>query len=114
MLSYQKLATVVSTDRFNADADDLLTADERANLEFSLALFPEAHPAIPGLNGVRKARWARADTGKRGGLRVVYFYAINAEVVLLLSIYSKNERKDLTSEQKKGINKFVEAYKRSF
>jgi mRNA-degrading endonuclease RelE of RelBE toxin-antitoxin system len=109
-----KLATVVSTDRFDAKAEKLLTPNERADLEFSLAKDPEAHPLIPALNGVRKARWGKQSTGKRGGVRVIYFYAISAEVVLLLAIYAKNEREDLTSDQKKQINRFVEAYKASF
>jgi len=109
-----RLATVVSTGGFDAAAAKLLTAGERADLEFSLAKDPEAHPLMPGLNGVRKARWGKQGTGKRGGVRVIYFYAISAEVILLLAVYAKNEREDLTSDQKKQINRFVEAYKASF
>ena len=73
-----KFATVISTHTFDAKADRLLSADERANLEFALAKDPEAHPIIPGLNGVRKARFGKQETGKRGGVRVIYFYAIVA------------------------------------
>ena len=108
-----RLATIVSTDRFDASAEKLLTDEERADLEFSLAKAPEAHPLIPGLNGVRKARWGKQATGKRGGVRVIYFYAISAEVVLLLAVYAKNEREDLTNDQKKQINQIIEAYKAS-
>jgi hypothetical protein len=43
-----RLATVVSTPGFNAKAEKLLTADERADLEFSLAQHPESHPVVPG------------------------------------------------------------------
>jgi mRNA-degrading endonuclease RelE of RelBE toxin-antitoxin system len=109
-----RLATVISTGGFDAKAEKLLTVDERAALEFTLAKDPEAHPQIPGLNGVRKARWGKQATGKRGGVRVIYFYAISAEVVLLLAVYAKNEREDLTSDQKKQISRIVEAYKASF
>jgi len=108
-----KLATVVSTDNFNAKAEKLLTEEERAGLEYSLAFAPEAHPVIPGLNGVRKARWGKQGQGKRGGVRVVYFYAMSAEVVLLITMYAKNEREDLSNDQKQAINRFVEAYKAS-
>jgi hypothetical protein len=73
-----RFATVISTQTFDAKADKLLSADERADLEFALARDPEAHPAIPGLSGVRKARFGRQGTGKRGGVRVIYFYAIVA------------------------------------
>ncbi len=108
-----KLATVVSTNSFNAKAEKLLTADERTALEYSLAFAPEAHPVVPGLNGVRKARWGKQGQGKRGGIRVIYFYAISAEIVLLITIYAKNEREDLSNDEKKAINRFVEAYKAS-
>ena len=47
-------------------------------------------------------------------MRVIYFYAIASEVVLLLAIYAKNESEDLSSDQKKKINRFIEAYKESF
>ena len=66
------------------------------------------------MNGVRKARWGKQATGKRGGVRVIYFYAISAEVVALLEMYAKNEREDLTGDQKKQINRIVEAIKANF
>ncbi len=68
---------------------------------------------IPGTDGVRKASWARSGQGKRGGLRVIYFYAISAELILLLSAYAKNEREDLTDEDKKNLGRVVEAFKKS-
>jgi mRNA-degrading endonuclease RelE of RelBE toxin-antitoxin system len=103
-----KFATVISTHTFDAKADRLLSADERANLEFALAKDPEAHPIIPGLNGVRKARFGKQGTGKRGGVRVIYFYAIVAEQVWLLAVYAKNEKDDLSNDEKKQIKRFVE------
>ncbi len=103
-----RFATVISTHAFDAKADNLLSADERAELDFALAKDPEAHPVIPGLNGVRKARFGRQGTGKRGGVRVIYFYAIVAEEVVLLDVCAKSEREDLTSAQKKGIKRFIE------
>ena len=113
MLNHQKLATLISTSKFDADADDLLTADERARLEFSLAKEPDAHPVIPGLNGLRKARWGKEGSGKRGGVRVIYFYAISAEIVALVAIYSKNKKEDLSNAEKAALNRFVETYKKT-
>jgi hypothetical protein len=107
------VATVVSTRQFDSMIKGLLSADELAVLEFSLAINPTGHPVIPGTNGVRKARWARPGSGKRGGIRVIYFYAISAEVVLLLAAYPKNEKEDLTSEDKKNIRRVVEDFQKS-
>jgi len=108
-----KAATVISTKEFGAAVKGLLTADDLAGLEFSLATNPTAHPVIPGTNGVRKARWSRVGSGKRGGVRVIYFYAISAEVVLLISAYAKNEKENLSNDDKKNICRFVEAFKES-
>jgi hypothetical protein len=52
-------------------------------------------------------------SGKRGGVRVIYFYAISAEVVLLISAYAKNEKENLSNDDKKNICRFVEAFKES-
>jgi mRNA-degrading endonuclease RelE of RelBE toxin-antitoxin system len=103
------LATVISTSGFDAKAEKLLSADERAALEFALARDPEAHPVIPGLGGVRKARFGVQGRGKRGGVRVIYFYAIVAGEVWLLAVYAKNEKGDLTNDEKKQIRDFIEA-----
>lgn len=69
---------------------DLLTDDELADLEFSLAADPQGHPVVPGAGGVRKARWSRSGMGKRGGIRVIYFYVARVQVVLLIAAYAKN------------------------
>ena len=61
----------MSTQQFDSAAAELLVDEERAGLEFALAVGPEAHPIIAGAGGVRKARWNRAGMGKRGGIRVI-------------------------------------------
>jgi mRNA-degrading endonuclease RelE of RelBE toxin-antitoxin system len=106
-------ATLISTKEFETKVKGLLSEDELAWLEFSLATNPTAHPVIPGTDGVRKARSARSGTGKRGGIRVIYFYAISAEVILLLSAYAKNEKENLSNEDKKNIRRAVEAFKKA-
>jgi len=61
-----KAAMLISTKQFDALAEELLDADQLAELEFSLAINPMAHPVIPGTNGVRKARWSRTGNGQAG------------------------------------------------
>jgi hypothetical protein len=48
--------------------------DERNAFVDYIARNPEAGDIIPDSGGVRKVRWSRAGTGKRGGVRVIYFY----------------------------------------
>lgn len=94
---------------FEKKAASLLTADEIAELEFNLAAAPLAHPVVANTNGIRKARFGKQGSGKRGGVRVIYFYAISAEVVVLFTLYAKNEKDNLTNDDKKEIRALVEA-----
>ena len=80
-------------------------------MESAIAADPEAHPIVPGSGGVRKARWGREGKGKRGGVRVVYYYWLRDGEVYMLSIYAKNEQADMTAADKKVARRFVEALK---
>ena len=51
--------------------------------------------------------------GKRGGMRVIYFYAITAELVFLLSAYTKNEKENLSNADKKALRNAVENLKKT-
>ena len=68
---------------------------------------PEIHPVVAGTGGVRKARWGRKGRGKRGGLRVIYFYRSAADVVYFLDIYAKTEKADLTAADKQQLRELV-------
>ena len=73
------------------------------------------HGVVPGLGGLRKARWGQESRGKgkRGGVRIVYFFALSAELVLLLDVYSKDEKEDLTNGDKKLLRQRLEKIKES-
>jgi hypothetical protein len=69
---------------------------------------PLANPIIPGLRGARKARIARPGTGKRGGGRVVYYIMFETGVAAFLLAYRKNEKDDLTQDDRKAILRAIE------
>src|SRR6266545_4643924 len=54
-----------------------------------------AGEVVPGSGGVRKLRWKRADTGKRGGLRVIYFVRYQPGELWLLTLYAKARQKNI-------------------
>jgi hypothetical protein len=54
---------------------------------------------IPGAEGARKVRWSRTGTGKSGGARVIYFNLTEEEVVLLVAVYPKADRSNMTPSQ---------------
>ena len=57
---------------------------------------------------MRKVRWAATGRGKRGGVRVIYYWAVDREIILMLLIYGKNEQDDLTAEQLRVLKGLVE------
>jgi len=66
---------------------------------------------MPGTGGFRKARWEdpRRRKGKRGGLRVIYYYLRADRQIWFFTLYDKNEAKDLTSVEKKMLKKAIQA-----
>ena len=100
-------ATLIHTRQFDGMIHGLLSEDELAILEYWIAANPEGHPVVPGAGGVRKARWARRGMGKRGGIRVIYYYSVRHQVALFIAAYAKNVQENLTNADKKAISKVV-------
>lgn len=86
------MLTVVETLTFQRLWTDYWTEDERAAFASWLALSAEAGDVVPGSGGVRKVRWTRQGSGKRGGVRVIYFNRLDSGEIWLLLIYSKSVR----------------------
>jgi hypothetical protein len=61
-----------------------------------------------GSGGLRKIRWAKEGRGTRGGVRVIYYWAVSSEQILMLFMYPKGEQDDLTSAQIKMLRQIVE------
>ena len=68
-----------------------------------IARAPGAGDVIPDTGGVRKLRWGRTGSGKRGGVRIIYFYHNADNPLYLLMIYAKARREDLTPEEKRTV-----------
>jgi hypothetical protein len=63
---------------------------------------------IKGSGGLRKIRWRSASGGKRGGIRVIYYwYMADSEIFLLLA-YGKTEKTDLSAKEIKILKALVE------
>jgi hypothetical protein len=95
---------IVRTRRYLRDLERMgVSADEQATLERSIVDNPQAGSVIPGLDGLRKIRFGIRGKGKRGGGRAIYYLMLTDETALMITAYAKNEREDLSSEQKKVI-----------
>jgi len=63
----------IETPVFTEDVEALLSIDSYRALQYALSLRPETGRVIPGSRGLRKLRWRTTASGKRGGLRVIYY-----------------------------------------
>lgn len=63
---------------------------------------------IPGSGGLRKIRWAISGRGKRGGVRAIYYWRVRQDQILMLFMYSKTEKDDLTTQQLQVLREIVE------
>ena len=98
---------IKETTVFTKQVKQLLDAESYRLLQLRLVADPEAGALIPRTGGLRKIRWQGSGRGKRGGIRAIYYWATKDDVVLMLLAYPKNERDDLTPEQKKILSALV-------
>lgn len=99
------MITFVEDEQFTQAADRLLTGEELFALMQKLATEPEAGDMIPRSGGCRKLRFAAKGKGARGGARVIYFHRSSAGQILLLEIYAKNEKTDLSTNELKVLKR---------
>ena len=103
--------TVVETQAFARSAAKVWNEEDLAALVDHVARNPEGGDVIPGTGGVRKMRWSRPGSGKRGGARVVYFYYRPDCPLYLLLAYAKAQASDLSADEKKAVAAFAAAIK---
>jgi len=99
---------IQETEVFSGRIQRLLDPETYRLLQLRLATDPTAGSLIPGTGGLRKIRWRAAGRGKRGGVRVVYYWAGAHDTLLMLMVFAKNERSDLNPGQKAVLRRIVE------
>jgi superfamily II DNA or RNA helicase len=101
----------LETPLFTRLLGDYLTDESYRELQRALMENPEMGDVMPGTGGFRKVRWedARRGKGKRGGLRIIYYYLTADHQIWLFTLYDKDEAADLTAEEKKVLKKAIQA-----
>ncbi|CDG16312.1 toxin HigB-2 [Xenorhabdus doucetiae] len=100
----------IETKLFTDDVVQLLTDDEYREFQEFLAIRPEFGQVIPDTGGLRKIRWASYRTGKRGGVRIIYYYKLSDSQIRLLLIYKKGIKDNLTEKEKKILRSLNERW----
>lgn len=89
----------IEASSFARTKEGLIDEDELRRLQTSLILNPKYGKVIPRSGGLRKLRWRGSGRGKRGGLRVIYYWIQQKDKIYLLIAYAKNKQEDLTADQ---------------
>ena len=100
----------IETDIFTEDVKTLLDDDEYHRFQIFLATQPEYGDLIQNTGGLRKIRWLAGGKGKRGGVRVIYFYRTREFEIRLLLIYLKGVKDDLSASEKAILKKMIERW----
>ena len=98
-----RLITVAETPLFLRQARAVWDAEEHKEFVSFIAGNPTAGEVIPDTGGVRKVRWSRMGLGKRGGVRVIYFYYDPDTPLYLLLVYAKGRQENLSPDEKRAV-----------
>ncbi|MHB9022515.1 MAG: hypothetical protein ACYC3A_11915 [Halothiobacillus sp.] len=95
-------AVFIELPAFTRYRNEYLTDEELHIMQTGLMTNPKQGDVIEGTGGLRKLRFgdSRRGKGKRGGLRVIYYWQVAANHFLLFTVYDKDEANDLTAREK--------------
>ena len=108
-----KKVVFIETPVFTAQVTKQISDEEYADLQNFLAAQPEAGSLIPGSGGARKIRWRDPGRGKgkRGGVRMIYFYRDRHDQIIMLFLFDKNQQDNLTTDQKKQLKAVIKNWR---
>lgn len=110
-MTYHAPMIFIETPVFTRRVKALLDDDAYSAFQAFLRENPEAGDVIEGTGGLRKVRVAAKGHGKSGGARVIYYYFTAKSHIGLLSIYPKNEQRDLTAQERKALKAIIEHWR---
>ncbi len=101
---------IIETTVFTRLIDQLMNDDQYRELQEWLIENPDIGDLVQGSGGLRKIRWKLTGRGKQGGVRVIYYWAVSADQIRMLYVYSKSDQENLTKEQLRVLRQVVERW----
>lgn len=100
----------IEAPAFTRYLSEYLTDDEYRRLQILLTVDPARGDLMPGTGGFRKLRWTdpKRGKGRRGGLRIIYYFFETDQQIWLMTLYDKDEAADLTPKEKKMLKSAIE------
>lgn len=99
---------IKETHFFTEIIQNLMPDDMYADLQRAIIKNPELGDAITGSGGLRKVRWQIPGSGKRGGVRVIYYWITKENEIFMLFAYKKAKSENLTKDQIKQLRNVIE------
>ncbi len=107
-MAYSSAMIIKETHYFTKIIKELMTDELYGELQEALVRQPALGDLIPSSGGLRKVRWKIPGKGKRGGVRVIYYWITQEDHIFMLFAYGKASKEDLTKEQIKLLRQLVE------
>jgi mRNA-degrading endonuclease RelE of RelBE toxin-antitoxin system len=108
--TYDNKILFIESSLFTKQLSDYLSDDSYAELQAFLCRQPDAGNLIRGSGGLRKLRWRASGRGKRGGLRMIYYWRVDRDRIYCLTLYTKNEAEDLSASEIRMLHALVERW----
>ncbi len=98
----------IETPTFTRMVKGLLSDDEYRLLQNDLLEYPEHGDLIKGGGGIRKLRFALQGRGKSGGVRVIYYWKKERDLIYLLVVYPKSKKRQFVREGNRDFERICE------
>jgi len=99
----------IESSHFTKTLPEHLTDEGYRGLQERMIANPALGQVMPGCGGLRKVRHGdpRRGKGRRGGLRIIYLYLPDLSWIFLLDIYGKDEKEDLTANERNVLGRLA-------
>lgn len=102
--------TFIELHNFTKHVYDYLTDGAYRALQTYLIHHPDAGEVIQGTSGCRKLRWGAEGRGKRGGVRIIYYYRRANGQIWMLTIYAKNESESIPTKELRALREMIDTF----
>lgn len=101
---------IVETGIFTKLITSLMSDDDYRELQVALVNRPALGDIIKGSGGLRKARWSLKNSGKSGGVRIIYYWVVDDHHIRMLYVYPKGKQENLTKAQITMLKEIIERW----
>ena len=108
------IRNIKATPKFMRMAHKFMTDEALQALIDELSVFPDKGIVLQGSGGIRKLRWrtGKDNKGKSGGVRVLYYYE-SGTIILLITLFRKSDKENISEEEKNQLKKLLPELLRS-